>query len=186
MMIHEITAQVGRHKARKRLGRGNGSGHGRTCGRGHKGARSRAGYSNRAYFEGGQMSFIRRLPKRGFTNAPFRQLYHVINLKTLEARLDDGADVSPKTLAAAGIIRDAKLPLKVLGEGELTKKFNVTAAKFSATAREKIEKAGGTVIIEARTKWTRAAAARAAAGDAPAQGKARDPKEAGGKAKKED
>jgi large subunit ribosomal protein L15 len=178
MMIHEITNQVGRNKARKRVGRGNGSGHGRTAGRGHKGAKSRAGFSRRAYFEGGQMSFIRRLPKRGFTNAAFRQLYHVINVKTLEARLDDGAVVTPQTLAAVGIIRDEKLPLKVLGEGDLTKKFDVTAAKFSATAREKIEKAGGTVTIAARTKWTRAAAAKAAA--APAK------KDPGSKAKKED
>lgn len=156
MMIHEITAQVGKKKPRKRLGRGHGSGLGKTSGRGHKGAKSRAGWKRRAYFEGGQMSFVRRMPKRGFTNVQFRTVFHVVNLKVLDALMDDGADVNPETLAAAGIIRDAKLPLKVLGEGKLTKKFNVTATKFSKSARQKIEAAGGTVTETPIVKWTRA------------------------------
>ena len=155
MMIHEITSQVGKHKARKRIGRGRGSGHGKTSGRGHKGAKSRAGFSHRAYFEGGQMSFVRRMPKRGFTNAPFRQLYHVINLKTLEARCEAG-EITPELLVEVGLIRDTKLPVKILGEGELTKAFNVTAAKFSASAKEKLEKAGGSCTVKAKTKWVRA------------------------------
>ena len=142
MMIHEITDKVGKYKARKRIGRGHGSGHGKTSGRGHKGAGSRAGFSRRPYFEGGQMSFIRRMPKRGFTNAQFRRPYHIVNLKTLDARMDDGAVVTPETLVEAGIIRDTDLPLKVLGEGELTKKLTITAARFSASARAKIEAAG--------------------------------------------
>ena len=155
MMIHEITKQVGKHRPRKRVGRGMGSGNGKTSGRGHKGAGSRAGYKRRPYFEGGQMSFVRRMPKRGFSNANFRRLYHIVNLKTLEAMLDDGADVSVKSLAEAGIVRDTKLPLKILGEGELTKKFNVTAEKFSASARTKIESVGGTVTEVPRKKWVR-------------------------------
>jgi large subunit ribosomal protein L15 len=158
-MIHEITEKVGRKPARKRIGRGQGSGTGKTAGRGHKGAGSRAGYSRRPGFEGGQMPMFRRIPKRGFSNADFRNLYHIVNLKTLEGRMDDGATVTAETLAEARIIRDASLPLKVLGEGDLTKKLNVTAAKFSASAREKIEKAGGSVNVVAKVKWTRAAAA---------------------------
>lgn len=163
MMIHEITSQVGRKKARKRLGRGDASGHGGTSGRGHKGARSRAGYKRRPYFEGGQMSFVRRIPKRGFTNVMFRNEFHIVNLSILDSRFEDGADVNVETLAAAGILRDAKLPLKVLGQGELTKKLNVAAARFSKSARSKIEAAGGSIVEIPLQKWTRASAASAAA-----------------------
>lgn len=155
MMIHEITDKVGKYPARKRIGRGESSGTGKTAGRGHKGAGSRSGNSRRAYFEGGQMPFVRRIPKRGFSNFDFERLFHVVNLKTLEARLADGAEVTVETLAAAGIVRDASLPLKVLGEGTLTKKFKVTAGKFSASAKAKIEAAGGTATEIVRTKWTR-------------------------------
>ena len=158
MMIHEITDKVGRHKARKRIGRGHGSGTGKTSGRGHKGAGSRAGYKRRAYFEGGQMSFVRRIPKRGFTNAAFRNEYHIVNVKTLEAAFDDGATVDAAALVAAKLIRDAKLPLKILGEGDLTKKLSVTADKFSAGAKAKIEGAGGTVTVIEQTEWSRATA----------------------------
>jgi large subunit ribosomal protein L15 len=163
MMIHEITEKVGRYPARKRVGRGRGSGKGKTSGRGHKGAGSRAGFKRRPGFEGGQMSFARRIPKRGFTNAPFRRLFHIVNVKTLDGRFEDGAELNAEVLAEAGIIRDAKLPLKVLGEGELTKKLHVTAAKFSASAKAKIEAAGGTANQVQRAKWTRAAEAKAAA-----------------------
>jgi large subunit ribosomal protein L15 len=158
MMIHEITSQVGQYKARKRIGRGHGSGHGKTSGRGHKGSKSRAGWKRRATYEGGQMPLTRRMPKRGFSNADFRKHYHVVNLKVLEAICEGGCEVNAEALAAAGIIRDATLPLKVLGEGELTKKLTVTAAKFSASAKAKIEGAGGTVNEVAPVKWTRAAA----------------------------
>lgn len=146
MMIHEVTELVGSHKKRKRLGRGIGSGHGKTCGRGTKGAGSRSGWggSIRASREGGQMPFFRRIPKRGFSNAQFTKLYAVINIKALEARFDDGAEVNADLLVKAGLLPDTKLPVKVLGEGELTKKLNVTAAVFSKTAAEKISKAGGT------------------------------------------
>ncbi len=161
MMIHEITIKVGKYKARKRIGRGHGSGHGKTAGRGHKGAKSRSGWKRRPGYEGGQMPLVRRMPKRGFSNADFRRLFHVVNLKQLEARCEDGATVTAESLAEAGIIRDTSLPLKVLGDGDLSRKLIVTAAKFSASARTKIEQAGGTVTVDAKVKWTRAAAARA-------------------------
>jgi large subunit ribosomal protein L15 len=149
MMIHEITPKVGRHKRRKRVGRGPGSGHGKTCGRGHNGARSRAGATGsiRASSEGGQMPLFRRLPKRGFNNARFRKVFSVINVKALEARFEDGADVNAEALAGAGLIGDASKPVKVLGEGDLAKKLNVTAAAFSKTAAEKITQAGGTTTV---------------------------------------
>ena len=156
MMIHDITSKVGRHTARKRIGRGHGSGHGKTSGRGHKGAGSRSGCSRRAYFEGGQMSWTRRIPKRGFTNAAFKKRYHVVNISLLEERVEDGADVTVEVLAHLGLVRDASLPLKVLGDGEITKKFNVTAAKLSRSAVAKIEAAGGSVTEVPLKKWTRA------------------------------
>jgi len=155
MMIHEITSKVGRYKGRKRVGRGPGSGHGKTSGRGHKGARSRSGFKRRAYFEGGQMTWTRRMPKRGFTNARFRTDYHVVNLKTLEDRFSNGDAVTAESLAKAGVIRDAKKPLKILGEGELTKKLDVTANKMSKSAEAKITAAGGTVTVVELKKWTR-------------------------------
>ncbi len=161
MMIHEITIKVGKYKTRKRIGRGEGSGHGKTSGRGHKGAASRSGWKRRPGYEGGQMPLVRRMPKRGFSNADFRRHFHVVNLKQLEARCEDGATVTSESLAEAGIIRDTSLPLKVLGEGTLSRKLNVTAARFSASARTKIEQAGGTVNVVSKTKWTRAAAAKA-------------------------
>jgi len=156
MMIHEITQKVGRYKDRKRVGRGHGSGHGKTAGRGHKGARSRAGWTNRAYFEGGQMPFIRRIPKRGFTNSMFRTEYNIVNLAALEANFKSGAEVNPDTLANVGLLRDPDRPVKMLGDGELTKSLNVTADKFSAAAKAKIESAGGSVNgVEKKTKWRR-------------------------------
>jgi large subunit ribosomal protein L15 len=154
MMIHEITEKVGRFKARKRVGRGEGSGNGKTAGRGHKGAKSRAGYSRRASYEGGQLPWFQRFPKRGFSNAAFKKHFHVINLKVIEERFDDGATIDLESLAAIRLIRDTQLPLKVLGEGELTKKFKVTAAKFSASARKKIEAAGGSCTEAVRKPST--------------------------------
>ena len=109
------------------------------------------------------MPLIRRMPKRGFTNTQFRQLYAVVNVKSLERCCDKGAEVDARTLAEAGVIRDTKLPLKVLGEGELTKKLTVSAEKFSASARAKIEAAGGAVVEIPRIKWRRAAASNKAA-----------------------
>ncbi len=167
MMIHEITKSVGKHKPRKRIGRGESAGQGKTSGRGHKGAASRAGYKRRAGFEGGQMPLIRRIPKRGFPNTNFRRLFHVVNVRHLEHLCDDGASVTVESLVEAGLIRDTSLPLKVLGDGELSKKLDITAAKFSESARKKIEAAGGTVTVVVKKKWTRAAAAKKAAEKAP-------------------
>lgn len=155
MMIHEITEKVGKHRLRKRIGRGHGSGHGKTAGRGHKGAASRSGWTRRPGFEGGQMPLVRRMPKRGFTNVQFRTLYAIVNVQTLEERCEKGAKIDAASLFEAGIIRD-KLPLKVLGHGELTKKFDITAAKFSASAKEKIEAAGGSFTEVIKRKWRRA------------------------------
>ncbi|MCC6681058.1 MAG: 50S ribosomal protein L15 [Phycisphaeraceae bacterium] len=149
MMIHEITEKVGAHKKRKRVGRGVGSGHGKTAGRGHKGAGSRSGFSGsvRASREGGQMPLFRRFPKRGFSNAKFRTEYAVVNIKALDARFDDGAEVNPDMLVKVGLISDTRKPVKILAEGDTSKKLAVTAARFSAAAKEKIEKAGGTVTV---------------------------------------
>lgn len=149
MMIHEITEKAGRYRKRRRVGRGVGSGRGKTCGRGHKGARSRSGASGsiRASAEGGQMPLFRRFPKRGFNNVLFRKVFEIVNVKAIEARFEDGAAVNPQSLIGAGLIRSVKLPVKVLGTGELAKKLDVTAAAFSKTAMEKITKAGGTVTV---------------------------------------
>jgi large subunit ribosomal protein L15 len=163
MMIHDITAKVGAGRKRKRVGRGEGSGIGGTSGRGHKGAASRSGWSRRPSYEGGSVPLVRRIPKRGFKNALFRSTFHIVNVKALEAACADGAEVSVESLAGAGIVRDTSLPLKVLGEGELTKKLTVTAAKFSVSARSKIEKAGGSVIEVRPRVWTRPKKAKAKA-----------------------
>jgi len=156
MMIHDITEKIGRRPRRKRIGRGEGSGHGKTSGRGHKGAKSRSGWKSKPGYEGGQMPFFRRLPKRGFSNVQFAPRYHVVNLKSLEERCEDGMEVTAESLAALGVVRDTSCALKVLAEGELTKKLRVTAAKFSAAAKRKIEAAGGTVTEVVHAGWRRA------------------------------
>ena len=139
---------------RKRIGRGLGSGKGRYSGRGLKGQKSRAGsHKMRAGFEGGQMPMYMRLPKqRGSTSkdampvGPFRTFTQGVNLRDLEARFDAGADVTPEALKQLGLIRNLRTDVKILGYGDLSKKLTVTAHRFSATAREKIESAGGTVV----------------------------------------
>ena len=141
MMIHEVTEKVGRHKRRKRIGRGPGSGTGKTSGRGHKGYGSRSG--NTAPHEGGRIPPFKRYPKRGFSNANFMKHYALVNLKALEARFDAGEEVTLDTLIKVGLVRDSSRPLKILGEGELTKKLTVVAAAFSKSAADKIAAAGG-------------------------------------------
>ena len=173
MMIHEITEKAGRNRRRKRLGRGESSGLGKTAGRGHKGAASRSGWSLRPAYQGGQINFIQKLPKRGFNNAQFAIVYHVVNVRSLERIAQSGDEVTAETLAAAGVIRDARRPLKVLGDGELTKKLTVTAAKFSASARSKIEAAGGSVNEVAPKKWAPAVAADSRASRRAASGKSK-------------
>ncbi len=155
MMIHDITSKAGKYKSRKRIGRGPGSGHGKTSGRGHKGAGSRSGNRRRAYFEGGQMTWARRMPKRGFTNVQFRTEYHIVNLKDISDRFADGDAVTAETLKAKGLIRDTKKPIKILGEGDLTVKVDVTANKLSKSAEAKVTAAGGTVTVVELKKWTR-------------------------------
>ena len=149
MMIHDITVLVGKHKKKKRIGRGIGSGHGKTSGRGHKGAGSRSGWGGSIApgYEGGQMPLFRRIPKRGFSNARFKKVFAVVNLRSIEARFENGAQVNPETLKKAGLIPSVLTPVKILGEGDLTKKFNVTAAAFSQAAGDKIAKAGGAIQI---------------------------------------
>jgi large subunit ribosomal protein L15 len=135
-----------RYEDRRRVGRGPGSGLGKTAGRGHKGWGQRSGTSRRPGYEGGQMPIYRRVPKRGFTNARFRVDYTVVNVETLNA-FEDGATVNFEAILARALAsKDAPL-LKILGSGELKKRLTVHAEKFSASAKDKIEKAGGTVVV---------------------------------------
>ncbi|MCJ7778711.1 MAG: 50S ribosomal protein L15 [Sedimentisphaerales bacterium] len=142
MLNYEITSVVGRRKSRRRVGRGSGSGHGKTSGRGHKGSRSRAGAMLCSLYEGGQMPLFRRLPKRGFSNYKFATRFDIVNVSQLE-RFDDGADVGAEQLSNAGLIDSCKSKVKILGGGGLTKKLQVTAHKFSKTAEQKIVGCGG-------------------------------------------
>ena len=141
MKLHELHPADGATTAAKRLGRGIGSGLGKTSGKGHKGAKARSGGGKGPGFEGGQMKMTMRLPKRGFTNN-FRTEYAAINVDRLEI-FEDGQEVSPVTLIEAGIIKNVQDGIKIMGGGELTKKLTVRASKFTATAKEKIEAAGG-------------------------------------------
>ena len=141
MKLHELHPAEGSTTAQKRLGRGTGSGLGKTSGKGHKGAKARSGGGKRPGFEGGQMPLYRRVPKRGFNNV-FGTEYAEVNVERLEA-FEDGAVVDAKALLEARIIRKELDGVKVLGGGELTKKLTVQAAKFSASAKEKIEAVGG-------------------------------------------
>jgi large subunit ribosomal protein L15 len=141
MKLHELHPAEGSTSAQKRLGRGSGSGLGKTSGKGHKGAKARSGGGKRPGFEGGQMPLYRRVPKRGFNNV-FGTEYAEVNVERLEA-FEDGAVVDAKALIEARIIRKELDGVKVLGGGELTKKLTVKAAKFSASAKEKIEAVGG-------------------------------------------
>jgi large subunit ribosomal protein L15 len=142
MKLHDLSPADGSRKNRKRIGRGPGSGLGKTAGRGHNGQKSRAGFSRRRDFEGGQMPLLRRVPKRGFTNI-FRTEYEIVNLAGLAGV--EGA-VTPELLAKMGRVRPGR-PVKILGQGEVDKALEVSAHKFSAAARRKIEAAGGTCEV---------------------------------------
>jgi len=146
MLNYEITSVAGRHKTRRRVGRGTGTGRGKTCGRGHKGSGSRAGSSSMSLYEGGQMPLFRRLPKRGFSNYKFATRYEIVNVSQLE-RFDDGAAISVEQLSNAGLVGSLKAKVKILGDGELTKKLRVTAHKFSKSAEQKIMGCGGTAKV---------------------------------------
>jgi large subunit ribosomal protein L15 len=141
MRLHDLSPAKGSKHPRKRVGRGPGSGTGKTAGRGEKGQKSRSGNFQRAGFEGGQMPLIRRVPKRGFTNV-FKTEYAVVNLSQLADLDPEVTDVTPEVLASRGLVRSGK-PVKVLGDGEIGKALKVTANKFSKSARAKIEAAGG-------------------------------------------
>src|SRR5512144_2725988 len=141
--LHNLKPAKGAVKNKKRVGRGPGSGHGKTAGRGHKGQKSRSGYSSRPGFEGGQMPLQRRLPKRGFTNI-FKKQWIEISLAKIEENFNAGDDVNPEVLHDRGLIKKAKHDLVILGNGEITKKLNISAHRFTKAAKDKIEKAGGT------------------------------------------
>jgi large subunit ribosomal protein L15 len=146
MNLNDVHRGVHKNKPRKRIGRGAGSGHGKTSGRGHKGQRSRAGYSAHPTFEGGQMPLVRRIPKRGFHNR-WAPTVAVVNLQDLQKHFDDGAEVNPQTLKASNLARGRYDLLKVLATGELTKRLTVSAHKFSRQAVQKIQQAGGQIVV---------------------------------------
>jgi large subunit ribosomal protein L15 len=142
MLAHELRPPKGSKRARKRVGRGNATGHGTYSGRGVKGQKSRAGHKPKLGFEGGQTRLIKRLPRRrGFRN-PFRVEYSPVNLRDLE-RFEAGTEVTPELLKESGVLRTLRLPVKLLAAGEITKALTVKVHKFSATAKEKIQAAGG-------------------------------------------
>ena len=149
MLSNEITSVAGGHKRSNRIGRGKGSGHGKNCGRGHNGCGQRAGYSMRASYEGGQMPLFRRIPKRGFSNFNFERRYEIVNVSQLERVVDDGSTITVEALVGAGLVDNVKSKIKVLGDGQLTKKLDVAAQKFSKSAEEKISGCGGTIKVVA-------------------------------------
>ena len=149
MNLSELHPAAGSRRPRKRVGRGPGSGTGKTAGRGEKGQKSRSGYRRKRGFEGGQMPLIRRVPKRGFHN-PFRKEYAVVNVGRFEEL--EGDAFTPESLLAGGVVSKLADGLKILGNGELTRAVTIAAHKFSAAAKEKIEKAGGTAEIIAAKK----------------------------------
>ncbi|MFA5292766.1 MAG: 50S ribosomal protein L15 [Phycisphaerae bacterium] len=148
MLSHEITSIAGGKKRRKRIARGIGSGHGKTSGRGHKGSLSRAGAKRKLGYEGGSMPLFRRLPKRGFSNFNFACRYEVVNVSQLD-RFDDGSVIDAKMLFNAGLVDSITSRVKVLGDGELTKKLQVIAHKYSKAAHDKILSCGGEAKIVA-------------------------------------
>jgi large subunit ribosomal protein L15 len=145
MKLHELKPNEGSRKERNRVGRGTGSGNGKTSGRGHKGQNARSGGGVRPGFEGGQTPLFQRLPKRGFTNIN-RKEYAIINLDALN-RFDEGTEVTPELLLETGLVSKLNAGLKVLGNGSIEKKLTVRAHKFSSAAKEAIEAAGGSVEV---------------------------------------
>lgn len=147
MNLHSLQNVKGARHRKKRVGRGHGSGMGKTSGKGHKGQMARSGHKHKEGFEGGQMPFFRTVPKRGFKN-PNKKTFAPVNLNFLETRFEEGADVSVDAIYDAGLANGSYFAgVKILGDGELTKKLNITAHKFSETAKSKIEAAGGTCIL---------------------------------------
>jgi len=149
MNLSDLAPAPGAAKGRKRLGRGPGSGHGKTSGRGHKGRGSRSGGNTPPGYEGGQMPLQRRLPKHGFRN-PFRQEFNIVNLGQLEEHFDTGTVVDAAALRAKGLVRGLKRPIKILADGTLTKSLTVKANKFSAAAIQRLQATGGTAEVVQR------------------------------------
>jgi large subunit ribosomal protein L15 len=145
MELHTLSPKPGSRKQRKRVGRGPGSGSGKTAGRGHKGQLSRSGHTQRRNFEGGQMPLVRRLPKRGFTNI-FRKEFAIVNVGQLD-RFPAGSEITPAVLLAEGVVSQLRDGVKILGDGALTRKLTVRAHKFSKKARTAIEAAGGSCEV---------------------------------------
>ncbi|MFZ1803518.1 MAG: 50S ribosomal protein L15 [Nitrospira sp. CG24B] len=145
MKLHDLAPAKGAKKRRKRIGRGPGSGHGKTATKGHKGIQARSGGGKRPGFEGGQMPLVRRLPKFGFTN-PSRTEYSIVNIKSFEQWVGNET-VTPQAMVDAGLVKRKKLPIKILGNGELKKALVVQAHKFSKSAESKIQAAGGRVEV---------------------------------------
>lgn len=143
MNLHDLSPTPGSRRKPKRLGMGIGSGTGKTAGKGHKGQKARAGRSVPQYFEGGQMPLSRRIPKRGFSNFRHATNYQTVNLRSLEECFEADATISLEELLARRLVQSANLPLKILADGDLTKRFTVRANAFSASAKSKIEAAGG-------------------------------------------
>jgi large subunit ribosomal protein L15 len=146
MNLSNVNEGIHRNKSRKRLGRGPGSGQGKTAGRGHKGQKSRHGYNALSIFEGGQMPLVRRVPKRGFHNR-YAESVAAVNVGDLERRFEAGEEVNWVTLAARNLVKGQYDLLKILGNGELTKSLKISAHQFSASAKEKVEKAGGQITL---------------------------------------
>ncbi len=146
MRLDSLNPAKGSVKNKKRIGRGHGSGFGKTSGRGHKGSGQRSGHKKRAWFEGGQMPLARRLPRRGFKNI-FKEKYQIVNICDI-VKIQKVSKVDPVVLNHNGLIRSALKPVKILGKGDIDTKISITASSFSKTAKSKIEKAGGTVIVE--------------------------------------
>ena len=150
--MHDIKPNPGAKHRRKRLGSGESSGLGKTCGRGHKGQKSRSGGGPRSTFEGGQMPLYRRLPKRGFNNARFKKIYAVVNVGLLEDSFDEGALINDQSLREQGIVKGKYDGIKILGAGEVSKKFKLSVNKVSDSAKEKIEKAGGSIELSIKSE----------------------------------
>jgi large subunit ribosomal protein L15 len=146
MNLNDVNRGIQKNKSRKRVGRGPGSGHGKTSTRGHKGQGSRSGYSLSPIFEGGQMPLVRRIPKRGFNNS-FAETVAIVNLAVLDRNFQSGEEVTPDAISGKAIVKGSYDLLKVLGEGELTKGLKISAHRFSRSAMEKIEKAGGQAVV---------------------------------------
>ena len=148
MQLHDVHVGIHKRKKRKRIGRGPGSGHGKTAGKGHKGHSSRQGFKQNPLSEGGQMPLARRVPKRGFANGAFRKDYATLNVEALQGRFEPGATVDEAALRLVGLVKGRHDDgVKILGDGELTTPLTVRAAKFTASAAAKIAAAGGQAIV---------------------------------------